>query len=127
MYLSEEGREVKQVISEETHGAVCLSRFEYADAIPNSDKFATWQKFPWLRVSILYHLPDKRRRDLSNLNKILLDGISEGIQVDDSKFLILEQPPNFDKARPRCEVIITGLTEAQANAQREAFVEVFEG
>jgi len=118
VYLTTEGQEVKQEIAVEA--------FKASD----DEEWGTrpcLRACPWLRVSILYYLPDKRRRDLSNLNKLLLDGISDGIGVDDSRFLVLEIPPCFDKARPRCEVVITGLTEEQAEAQRRAFKEAFQG
>lgn len=58
-------------------------------------------------VSVRFHPPDGRRRDLDNLLasvKAGLDGISEAVQVDDSRWLLA-----VERATPvrRGRVVVT--------------------
>lgn len=60
----------------------------------------------WLRVRIKLYFPDKRRRDTHNHPKVLLDGIADGLGVDDRWMLISEEIPSLDRKDPRVEVTI---------------------
>ena len=56
------------------------------------------------RVKIWYYFPDRRRRDTHNLLKVVLDGISEGIGIDDRWFLVEEKGVWIDPKKPRIEI-----------------------
>jgi len=61
----------------------------------------------WLRVRIKLYFPDERRRDTHNHPKVLLDGIADGLGVDDRWMLISEEIPSLDRKDPRVEVEIS--------------------
>jgi len=56
------------------------------------------------RVRIWYYFPDRRRRDTHNLLKVILDGISEGLRIDDRWFLVHEEGVWIDPEKPRIEI-----------------------
>ena len=54
---------------------------------------------------LIVYWPDKRRRDASNLEKVLLDGLEAAGVVDDDKwFLPRWMDFSYDKNDPRVEV-----------------------
>jgi len=58
----------------------------------------------WVTVRITVHWPDKRRRDVSNLHKLLADSL-EGIAYDDDRWCLFhDQKPDIDRADPRVDV-----------------------
>lgn len=59
------------------------------------------------RVELYFHPPDRRRRDVSNLAKVLLDGVQTVAYDDDYQarsVLIVREDPDPDY--PRCEVTV---------------------
>lgn len=61
------------------------------------------------KMTITYYFKDKRRRDPSNFDKCLLDGLVEAnIIVDDNYGVITEftTKGGYDKDNPRTEIII---------------------
>ena len=69
--ISKEGREYREKVNQAVNGAVNGKRLLLSGR---------------LKVEIEAYMPDKRRRDLDNLNKALLDSITHaGVWVDDSQ------------------------------------------
>lgn len=69
--ISKEGREYREKVKQAVNGAV------------NGKGLLLSGR---LKVEIAAYMPDKRRRDLDNLNKALLDSITHaGVWVDDSQ------------------------------------------
>ena len=64
-----------------------------------------------LAVSVRLHAPDKRRRDLDNSMKALLDALAHAlVYVDDSQIdrLVVERGP-VDRKNPRAEVEVVEI------------------
>lgn len=59
-----------------------------------------------LTVMLTYYVPDRRKRDLDNLQKAALDLISKALGFDDSEIQTLTLKKFLDRSNPRCEVII---------------------
>lgn len=58
----------------------------------------------WVTVRLTVYWPDKRRRDVSNLHKLILDAF-EGICYDDDRWALChDQKPGLDRDDPRVEV-----------------------
>ena len=68
-----------------------------------------------LRITVKLYPPDRRRRDAHNYLKVLLDGVAEGLGVDDKWFLVHEEPPELDKANPRVVVTVAALPAQEAS------------
>lgn len=96
--LSAEGRAYRKAVQD------CLWGSPYPDGFMAGD----------LSVSIVAHLPDARRRDVDNLLKAALDGLTHaGLWADDSqiKRLTIERA-GIDRDRPRLEVTVNPVEEA---------------
>lgn len=61
---------------------------------------------PW-SVTFWVYFPDHRKRDIDNVVKAALDGVTRALQVDDSNVDEVHAYKRYDKHNPRCEVIIT--------------------
>lgn len=71
------------------------------DVIPAPDKAG-------VAVQIAVYLPNKRRRDLDNLLKLLLDSFEGYLYSDDGQIAsILIYRAGYDKANPRCELLFS--------------------
>lgn len=67
------------------------------------------RRCPRITVSWRAWAPDHRRRDVSNLSKVILDGVADGLDLDDSVFSTGEvEPIQVDVERPRIEVTVQG-------------------
>ncbi|KKN82009.1 hypothetical protein LCGC14_0312760 [marine sediment metagenome] len=70
----------------------------------------TLHKGQWLRLTFKAYFPDKRKRDLDNMKKVIGDGIARGLFIDDRWFLWTDDVPEVDKADPR--IVVTVEEEA---------------
>jgi len=57
-------------------------------------------------VSVDYYFGDRRKHDVDNYSKILLDSLNELAYIDDEQIRKLILTKNHDRATPRTEVII---------------------
>jgi crossover junction endodeoxyribonuclease RusA len=55
-------------------------------------------------LSITFYFKTKRRRDLNNQNKLVLDALSGIVYGDDAQVAALHLMRRYDAARPRIEV-----------------------
>lgn len=60
---------------------------------------------PWC-VEFYVYFPDSRKRDIDNVVKAGLDGVTRALHVDDSNVDEIHAYKRKDKDHPRCEVII---------------------
>ena len=63
-----------------------------------------------LSVSVRFFFATKRKRDLDNQNKLILDALSGIAYEDDSQISTLTLVRGYDTARPRIEVHISSTT-----------------
>lgn len=68
-----------------------------------------------LSVRIVFHVGNRRRRDLDNLAKTVLDALNGIVWVDDSQIAVLDLRRRLDPACPRTEVSV-GLLESEQAA-----------
>lgn len=59
-----------------------------------------------IAVSIRYYFATKRKRDLDNQNKLVLDALSGIVYADDSQIDELHLYRRFDKENPRIEIVV---------------------
>lgn len=59
-----------------------------------------------LDVSIRFFFKTKRKRDLDNQNKLVLDALSSIVYEDDSQIAALHLFRDYNVARPRIEITI---------------------
>jgi Holliday junction resolvase RusA-like endonuclease len=70
---------------------------------------AQWRKKPLegeLEVWVTLFFGTKRKADLDNFNKILLDSLTGIVYVDDSQIHALHIQRDYDKKKPRIEISI---------------------
>lgn len=76
---------------------------EYVEAF--QDSYTLWiTTQPIILEVIIYHW-DKRKRDIDNYNKILLDAMEGIVYEDDSQIIEMTTKKFYDKERPRVHVI----------------------
>lgn len=68
-----------------------------------------------LAVSILFVLPDHRRRDLDNLSKGVLDALNGVLWKDDCQITILHLEKAFCKEKPHVEVDVINDDEVSSD------------
>lgn len=66
-----------------------------------------WDKSARYRVEILAVFGDRRRRDLDNVVKSILDGCNVTVWNDDSQVDEIEIKRGYDKAEPRAEILVS--------------------
>ena len=76
------------------------------------------EPFERARVTLLYHFPDKRKRDPDNYSgKMILDGLVQaGIIIDDSFDvidLLIKAAPKPDRKNPRVEIFIEEVSHGE--------------
>lgn len=62
-----------------------------------------------IRVSIRFFFQTKRRRDLDNQNKLVLDALTGIAYEDDSQIDELHLCRSYDKERPRIEIKLESI------------------
>lgn len=65
-----------------------------------------------LEVSIRFYFCTQRRRDLDNMNKLVLDALTGIAWKDDSQIARLHLYREYDRACPRIEIGITALSQS---------------
>jgi Holliday junction resolvase RusA-like endonuclease len=59
-----------------------------------------------ISVSVTFYFATKRKRDLDNQNKLVLDALTGIAYEDDSQIAELHLKRAYDKSRPRMEVMV---------------------
>ena len=59
-----------------------------------------------VHVEIVYYFPDKRRRDVTNYEKLLLDSFTDIFYKDDCQIRSITMTKYIDNVKPRTEIII---------------------
>ena len=90
--LNDAGRAYREVAGWETRAAVLRDGWRWSGS--------------WLRLTIKIYRPNNRRFDTHNQTKVLLDGLADGLDVDDKWYLVHEEIPEIDKANPRAVITI---------------------
>jgi len=62
-----------------------------------------------IRVSVTFYFATKRKRDLDNQNKLILDALTGIAYEDDSQIAEMYLRRAYDKARPRIELAAGSL------------------
>lgn len=92
---------------------------EWEETVHWAVKAAGWRGEPLrkARVELVYHFPDRKRRDPDNYaGKFILDGLkSAGVLVDDSfsNVQLVLVAGAVDKAKPHVEILVSSLEEAE--------------
>lgn len=60
-----------------------------------------------LNLHIFLFFGDKRKRDIDNYGKILLDSLSGILYIDDSQIQVMTVVKNYCKENPRIEILFT--------------------
>jgi Holliday junction resolvase RusA-like endonuclease len=55
-------------------------------------------------IEFRFFAPDRRKRDLDNLKKLVCDGVKHGLGIDDHRFLTRDMSRSLDRADPRIEL-----------------------
>ena len=69
-----------------------------------------WQGEPTtepVRVELLFWRGDKRRADIDNLAKAILDALNGVVWEDDGQIIKLVAHKNYNKDRPRVEIVVS--------------------
>ena len=69
-----------------------------------------WQGDPTtepVRVELLFWRGDKRRADIDNLAKAILDALNGVVWEDDGQIIKLVAHKNYNKDRPRVEIVVS--------------------
>ena len=64
-----------------------------------------------LIMELTVYWQDKRRRDMSNLHKLIADSLEGVLYADDKWLLIRDIDFDYDKANPRVEMVVRHLDE----------------
>ena len=90
VYMTKEGKEIKERYIREVLA-------QYREREPIADCIE-------LEVDLFFG--DRRRRDIDNFNKLILDALIGIVYEDDSQIMKLTITKNYDKEYPRAEIII---------------------
>lgn len=86
-------------------GMLALSAARRAGWSPSTDKVVVELYAAW---------PDARRRDMSNLHKLLADALEGIVFANDCTSLLRDMDYTVDRKRPRLEIVWYVLEEARA-------------
>ena len=90
-YITKEGREYKRVIEDR------LTEEMEDKKILNED----------IRVSLIFYFDNKRKNDIDNYAKPLLDFMSDIVYTDDRLIIELNIKKFYDKSNPRIHIIVS--------------------
>lgn len=102
------------------HKIYQTAKKEWENAVGWAVKAAGWRGEPLkrARVELIYHFPNRRRRDPDNYSgKFILDGLKKaGVLVDDSfsNVQLVLVAGAVDKNNPHVEILVSSLGEASA-------------
>ncbi len=65
------------------------------------------------KVDMQVFFPDKRRRDLDNVEKELFDSLAKALHFDDKQIVDKRSQKFYDKSNPRVEVELTILEKGE--------------
>tara|TARA_Y100000310_G_scaffold297299_1_gene330181 strand:- start:956 stop:1303 length:348 start_codon:yes stop_codon:yes gene_type:complete len=82
---------------------------EYQKVVKESSAHITEKYLGEVIMSIKYHFGDKRRRDIDNYSKVILDCLEGVCYIDDKQVSKLSLEKHYDKENPRTEVEINEL------------------
>jgi len=88
-YMSKEGKIIKEGYQREV-------KSQYKGELLTGD----------VKLEIKYYLSTKRKTDLDNLNKLVLDSMSGFVYQDDKQIIELHLYKDYDKKLPRIEIKI---------------------
>jgi crossover junction endodeoxyribonuclease RusA len=71
------------------------------------------ERTEWLYVDLVFYMPDRKIRDSHNCLKLLLDVLQGTVFENDYFVLPRIQSVEYDKERPRVEVLVTHQTKNQ--------------
>jgi Holliday junction resolvase RusA-like endonuclease len=71
-------------------------------------------------VRLVIYLPDRRRRDIDNINKALLDGMTGVLWRDDSQAVVKDNTPRLDRKNPRVEVEVRVIPPEWSSMRSDA-------
>jgi len=89
VYLSKQGKDLKQSYIEQ-------AQEQWTKEVIECD----------VSVSVEFYFGDRRRRDIDNYNKLVLDSLNDIVWVDDVQIQELGLKKFYDKENPRTEVLI---------------------
>ena len=69
-----------------------------------SQKYELEEEGVWLVCELTFYFPDLRRRDASNMHKLVLDSLEHICFVDDRWVLVRDMHVGLDRKNPRIEV-----------------------
>lgn len=69
-----------------------------------SQKYELEEEGVWLVCELTFYFPDLRRRDASNMHKLVLDSLEHICFVDDRWVLVRDMHVGLDKENPRIEI-----------------------
>ncbi len=108
-FLSKAGREYKKVVYN-------LAKAEHIDMIIGD-----------LEMEVTYFFGDKRRRDVTNYDKALLDAMTGVVYKDDCQITKITLKKFIDKEYPRTEVCIINKENSMAKIGKPNKVKIVDG
>ena len=89
MYMTAEGKAIKEAYAWE-------AKSQWRDKPLTDD----------LHVHVTFYFGSRRKRDLDNQNKIILDALSGVVYEDDSQIAELHLVRGYDKENPRIRIVV---------------------
>ena len=80
--------------------------FAITEHAVKKQKYKVEEHGVWLVVEMTFYFPDKRRRDCSNMHKLVLDSLECVAFKDDRWVLVEDKFVGLDKENPRIEIKI---------------------
>lgn len=105
----------KYLGNSKSHHLYRAEKAEWTDTIGWVIKAAGWRGKPLKKaqVQLIYHFPDRRRRDPDNYSgKFILDGLKEfGVIVDDSfsNVQLVLTAGKVDRDNPNVEILVSSI------------------
>ena len=72
---------------------------------------AQWRGDGVFHVQAKFYCKDRRRRDLDNLLKCVMDALQPGVYDDDSQVWAVSAERHIDRDKPRAELVVSRLAD----------------